>query len=77
MNRRMLPAPPASRERIDRVAVPGEEVLLEQGQQAPYRGVLLPPGIYKSVLPEIDRRYDEIYGPREPAPVKRERGLFE
>jgi len=43
-------------------AVPGEEVLLHRGDPAPFEGVLLPPGIYESVIDEIDARYDAIYG---------------
>lgn len=46
---------------IETITMPGAEVLLEQGEPAPYRGVLLPPGIYKGVIDEIDRRYEEIY----------------
>jgi hypothetical protein len=46
------------------VAIPGEEVPLQKGEAAPYDGVLLPPGIYKGVIDEIDRRYEEIYAPQ-------------
>lgn len=51
-------------QKIDRVAIPGEEVPLQKGEAAPYDGVLLPPGIYKGVIDEIDRRYEEIYAPQ-------------
>lgn len=46
----------------DNVGMVGEEVLLNQGDPAPFRGVLLPPGIYKGVVDDIDERYEEIYG---------------
>lgn len=62
------------RQRIDTVPMPGEEVPLRRGEPAPYDGVLLPPGIYKGVIDEIDRRYEEIYAPEKTVPKKFFRG---
>jgi len=45
---------------------PGEEVLLDSGEPAPYPGVLLPKPIYKQALPAIDDAYEQLYEtPRE------------
>lgn len=56
--------------------MPGEEKLLRRGEPAPFDGVLLPPGVYKGSIDEIDRRYNEIYG-IPPAEQKPRRGIFD
>lgn len=44
---------------------PGEEVLMDFGDPAPYPGVLLPKSIYKQALPAIDDAYRDLYEGRE------------
>lgn len=48
--------------------IPGEEILLDKGEPAPFDGVLLPPGIYKQALPHIDKAYDDLWSRSRNAP---------